>query len=168
MNRLSKRQYLSFGVLAVLFVGILFVVRVAQRPQEIRQQAALTFNGYYKIINKKSGKLVAVGSSSLADGAKVIQWPNTNNTDQQWTFTSMGGGYYKIFNKNSNKVMALEGVTTENAQDIQWGSDSYLDQQWSPQHVGGGYVKFFNKEPINKDAFRFISDDKSTNVGNGS
>ncbi|MFF0078956.1 discoidin domain-containing protein [Streptomyces canus] len=46
---------------------------------------------YYSIKNVNSGLVMDVNGASTADGASVIQWPNSGNANQQWTsFRSAG------------------------------------------------------------------------------
>ncbi|NUT94741.1 MAG: RICIN domain-containing protein, partial [Saccharothrix sp.] len=40
--------------------------------------------GYHRIVNVRNGLCVDVESGSTADGARVIQWPATGGTNQQW------------------------------------------------------------------------------------
>ncbi|NUO45030.1 MAG: RICIN domain-containing protein [Streptomyces sp.] len=43
---------------------------------------------YYKIVNRRSGKVLGVDSSSTADGAQVIQWTGNGGLDQQWSLVA--------------------------------------------------------------------------------
>ncbi|MFE9751171.1 PQQ-dependent sugar dehydrogenase [Saccharothrix saharensis] len=46
--------------------------------------------GHVRLINRASGKAVDVLDFSTADGAQVIQWPDTGGTNQQWRLVRMG------------------------------------------------------------------------------
>jgi hypothetical protein len=40
---------------------------------------------YYKLIDQQAGKALTVAQASSADGAQVIQWPDQNLPEQQWS-----------------------------------------------------------------------------------
>ncbi len=103
-------------------------------------------NAFYKIVNRHSGKALAIGSSSTADGAKVIQWSYGGGYEQQWRFVDAGGGYYKIQNRNSGKLMDISGASTyPGAHNIQWPDNGGANQRWGLVDAGGGYYKIKNK-----------------------
>nr|WP_240802600.1 RICIN domain-containing protein [Streptomyces sp. A0642] len=39
----------------------------------------------YKLVNRRSGKVLGADSASTADGAQVVQWKDTGAPDQQWS-----------------------------------------------------------------------------------
>jgi GH43 family beta-xylosidase len=45
--------------------------------------------GQVRLINRASGKAVDVLSFSTADGAEIIQWPDTGGTNQQWQLVKL-------------------------------------------------------------------------------
>ncbi|MDS0477769.1 RICIN domain-containing protein [Natrinema sp. 1APR25-10V2] len=45
--------------------------------------------GTYEIVNVHSGQLLEVANASTADGANVMQWPDTGGANQRWTFESV-------------------------------------------------------------------------------
>ncbi|WP_299251916.1 carbohydrate-binding protein [uncultured Cytophaga sp.] len=47
-------------------------------------------DGYYKIVNQKSGKGMDVAGGSTADGATVFQWEYLNGDNQKWRFDFVG------------------------------------------------------------------------------
>ncbi|NUT47756.1 MAG: family 43 glycosylhydrolase [Saccharothrix sp.] len=46
--------------------------------------------GFVRLVNRASGKAVDVLDFSTADGAQVIQWPDTGGTNQQWQLVKLG------------------------------------------------------------------------------
>jgi hypothetical protein len=40
---------------------------------------------YYKLIDRHAGKALTVAQGSNADGAQVIQWPDQDLLEQQWS-----------------------------------------------------------------------------------
>jgi hypothetical protein len=102
---------------------------------------------YYKLVNRNSGKVLDVTSSSTADGAKITQWTDNGGTNQQWNIVSTSTGYYKLINRNSGKVVDVTSSSTaDGASVIQWGDNSGTNQQWSLTSTGGGlYYKLVNR-----------------------
>ncbi len=103
-------------------------------------------NTYYKIVNRNSGKVLDVDSSSTANGAQIIQWTYSGGWNQQWKFVDAGGGYYKIQNRNSGKLMDIEAHSTaDGAHNIQWSDNGGTNQQWKLINAGSGYYKIQNR-----------------------
>ena len=101
---------------------------------------------YYKIVNKNSGKVVAVSGMSQADGAQVTQWTDNGTPDHNWQFVDAGGGYYKIVNKNSGKLLAVSGMSQADGANVtQWNDNGTPDHLWQLVDAGGGYYKIVNK-----------------------
>ncbi|MDR6592444.1 glucose/arabinose dehydrogenase [Saccharothrix longispora] len=46
--------------------------------------------GHVRLLNRAAGKAVDVLDSSTADGARVVQWPDTGGTSQQWRLVRLG------------------------------------------------------------------------------
>ncbi|MFC3895735.1 family 43 glycosylhydrolase [Lentzea rhizosphaerae] len=47
-------------------------------------------DGRVRLVNRASGKAVDVLGFSTADGAEVVQWPDTGGTNQQWQLVKLG------------------------------------------------------------------------------
>jgi hypothetical protein len=69
-------------------------------------------NKCYKIVNKKSGKLLDVYGVQTANNTPLIQWYSTNAANQKWRFTSVGSGYVKIVAQHSGKVVACHQIAS--------------------------------------------------------
>ena len=41
-------------------------------------------NGYVRLVNRNSGKVLDVTGRSTAEGAPVVQWSDNGGTNQQW------------------------------------------------------------------------------------
>jgi hypothetical protein len=107
-------------------------------------------NGYFRIMARSSGKAANVQGASTADGAQVIQWDYTSDTNRndEWQIVDIGGGYFKILNQNSGKAMNVEGVSTnDGAHVIQWtySNNSSHNDEWQIIDIGGGYNKILNR-----------------------
>ncbi len=106
-----------------------------------------TIPTYYKIKNKNSGKLADVNGGSLADGTKIIQWPDNGGDNQRWQLIDAGSGYYKIKNKKSAKLMDVsDGSTANSAQIVQMADNGSDSQLWQRIDAGLGYYKLRNKK----------------------
>ncbi len=105
-----------------------------------------SFSGYYKIVNRSSGKNIDVLNDSTADSATIVQFTGNGKADQEWTFADAGGGYCKIINKNSGKLLNIPGpTTTTNTQLIQYHDDGNTNSQWQLTAVSGGYYKIVSR-----------------------
>lgn len=103
-------------------------------------------NGYYKLINRNSGKALEVYAHSTSDGGKLAQWADLGNANQQWNFTATSDGYYRLTNRNSGKVADVYNKsTTDGASVIQWSSNGGGNQQWKIVSTGDGYYKLVNR-----------------------
>ncbi len=104
-----------------------------------------TFGGYYKLVNRNSGKDLEVANLSIADGGTVDQSTDNGGTNQQWTLTPVSGGYYRLFNRNSGKDLEVKAYSTADGGTVdQWTDNSGTNQQWSLVSVGNGYYKIVN------------------------
>lgn len=52
-----------------------------------------------------TSKCVAVGGSSLDNGASLILWPYQKLNDQRWTLNRVGANKYVLMNRNSHKAL---------------------------------------------------------------
>jgi O-glycosyl hydrolase len=104
-----------------------------------------TVSGYYKLVNRNSGKDLDVAGSALTDGAVADQWTDDGNSSQQWTLTPVAGGYYRLFNRNSGKDLDVAGYSTADGGKVdQWTDSGGSNQQWSLVALGNGYYKLVN------------------------
>ena len=66
--------------------------------------------GYYKIINEKSGKLLNVEDSGLESEMPVNQWEDKGEEDsQKWIVQDTGYGYYNIISKLNGLYLTVDG-----------------------------------------------------------
>ncbi len=69
-------------------------------------------NGYYTFIAVNSGKSMDVSGSSLADGAKVIQYTvNTDANNQKFKLVKVSGNTYRLIAKHSGKYLQFASGT---------------------------------------------------------
>ena len=141
-----KTKLLMLGM--VMITTMLFFTSCSKDEVVIvDKQAAVTpllkavmSGGTYSIIAKNSGKALDVTGASTADGAKIIQWTNTNANNQHWVVTSLGSNAYSIVSVNSGKSLDVTGGSTANgAKIIQWTSHGGNNQRWNLNVDAQGY-----------------------------
>ncbi|WP_270165607.1 RICIN domain-containing protein [Paenibacillus sp. SYP-B4298] len=105
---------------------------------------------HYKIVNRKSGKILAVAQGSMTNGAQVIQWDYTGSADQHWQLVPDEGHItvdsYRLFNVKSGKALGIwEGSTTDGGRSVQWTSSNMsYDQNWFIHETAEGFTKLVN------------------------
>ncbi|WP_234329836.1 RICIN domain-containing protein [Streptomyces viridochromogenes] len=100
----------------------------------------------YTCVSVRSGKVAELYRASNADGAAVIQWPDTGASNQQWAFQSSGDGYHTIACVRSGKVLDVAGSsTTDGAAVVQMTADGRTSQQWQLRPQTGGEFVLVNR-----------------------
>lgn len=98
-------------------------------------------NSYYKIVNKKSTKVIDVPGGNTANNTQLVQWDDLGNNNQQFKFVAGSDGYYSIINKGTNKALDNAGATGENSAVVEWDISSSDNQKWKIIDAGDGYYK---------------------------
>ncbi|SEU24491.1 glycoside hydrolase family 97 catalytic domain-containing protein [Stigmatella erecta] len=111
------------------------------------QSVPVVPSALYKIINRQSGKALAVQNASRSDGAAVIQWAYVDSTtNDEWRLVDAGGGYYGLLNRNSGRTLDVyDASAAAGAKLIQYTSRGSANQQWQLTDVGGGYVRIVSR-----------------------
>ncbi|CAL9442109.1 hypothetical protein SUDANB95_02255 [Actinosynnema sp. ALI-1.44] len=73
-------------------VGLVQNTDAGRTSQQFR--LADSAGGHVRLVNRASGKAVDVLDFSTADGAQVIQWPDTGGANQQWLLVRVGAGTF--------------------------------------------------------------------------
>ena len=102
--------------------------------------------GSYRLVNRRSGLVLAVAGSATAPGAALVQSPatgaGTGAAAQRWRFRSAPGGSWTLVNVNSGLLVDVAGGgTAPGAAVDQWSDASSTNQQWQLEDVDGGWVK---------------------------
>lgn len=102
---------------------------------------------YSLIINVNSQQVMGVGAASTANGATIVQWPDTFATpapEHLWGFVDAGNGNIMIVNYNSGKVLGVP--LAKNAQLLQWDNNGTSDHLWKivPVNSPPGAFKILN------------------------
>jgi len=75
---------------------------------------------YFKIVNRKSGKVLDVPESSKEDGIQLTQWDYHGGANQQWSIEKHDN-HYVIKARHSCKAVDVFGGSNEiNAKIVQW------------------------------------------------
>ncbi|MCP2241968.1 family 43 glycosylhydrolase [Lentzea aerocolonigenes] len=100
----------------------------------------------YKCVSVRSGKVADVARASTADGAAVIQWPDTGAVNQRWAFQSTVDGYHTITCTVSGKVLDVTGSSTaDGARVVQATADGRASQQWQLRRQSDGVFVVVNR-----------------------
>ncbi|MEU2242593.1 RICIN domain-containing protein [Streptomyces sp. NPDC018338] len=98
--------------------------------------------GTFRVVNRASGKVLDVADQSTADGARVIQWPWSGGTNQQWRLLPDHDGSFRLSNVHSGKVLDNPGASTSPGQPLdQWRDTDSPNQWWklTPSGTAGHY-----------------------------
>jgi hypothetical protein len=88
-------------------------------------------NGYYKIVNVKSGKVLDVSNANRASGANVWQYEWNSSNAQLWKILDAGDGTYYLQSKFGT-VLSLASDTVSNGTNVQTGTLNYgAAQRWT-------------------------------------
>ncbi|MEU5195185.1 RICIN domain-containing protein [Streptomyces scabiei] len=102
-------------------------------------------NGFYKMLNKSSGKAVDISGGSNADGANIIHWTDSGAQNQRWRYIPVGGGSYEIVSQDTGKLLDVgNGSTADGAAVVQWSDNNGANQHWTLVATGNGYYKIKN------------------------
>ncbi len=91
--------------------------------------------GTYHIINRNSGKPLAIAGNSSADGAKAVQ--QTGNAT--WTLSASGNAFVLSYVPTGKVLDVNGGSTTAGLQLQQWTANGGANQQWLLRPTGDGY-----------------------------
>jgi len=98
------------------------------------------YGGKFQISSAVSGKNLSVYSTSTIAGYRVAQYPQSNNTSQQWVVSYVSDGYYKIENVKSGLVMGVPSSSV-----VQQSYTGTATQLWRFVEKSGGYMNIVNK-----------------------
>ena len=109
-------------------------------------------NGRYVVVNRNSGKVMEVASSSTNNGANIQQNTNTNGLNQQWDIVplaSTNGGDYSYWSfkaAHSGKAADLNNFSYGDGANVQqWDDVNGVNQHWYFEYVSNGYFYIRNR-----------------------
>ncbi|MEO3756103.1 RICIN domain-containing protein [Streptomyces sp. B6B3] len=136
----------SRGPVAFLLTALLAVVSLVVLPTPRAHAAVIDTSASYVLVNRLSGKAMAVSNADTADGASIVQWSRDDSTAQQWQFVDSGSGYYRLKSVNSGKVLDVEAASTaDGANLVQWSDGNGANQQFRVVDTDSGYVQLINR-----------------------
>ncbi|MBI9064010.1 MAG: RICIN domain-containing protein [Marinilabiliaceae bacterium] len=101
--------------------------------------------GYYKIVNKHSGKVLDVAGISNDDGANIYQWEYVNGQNQQWSIEPVESGKFRIIARHSGKVLDVYGWNPDNGGNVvQWSWLNNDNQKWRIEWVHDKYYRIIS------------------------
>ncbi|WP_371574355.1 glycoside hydrolase N-terminal domain-containing protein [Streptomyces sp. NBC_01314] len=86
--------------------------------------------GTFRLVNRRSGKVLDIKDASTADGASVIMWPWTGGTNQQWRFLPNHDGSFRLVCAKSGKLLESPGGSTTQGQALGQRTDTAEAHQW--------------------------------------
>jgi len=100
----------------------------------------------FQFVNVKSGAAMEVSGSTLGNGAKIVQNPQTATQNQLWTLNYNGAGYFRISNAQSKRVLEVKGESQSDGASLDlWDDHNGNHQLWLIVDLGDGKFKLKNK-----------------------
>lgn len=101
----------------------------------------------FKLVNRKSGKVMDVVGASGEDGADIVQSADRGGDSQKWSFNYNGSGYFRLTNVKSGKVLDVpDESTSDGVALVQWENHDGDNQAWLFIDLGGGDFQIRNKK----------------------
>jgi hypothetical protein len=101
-------------------------------------------SGWFRLVNRRSGKALDVSGAGTADGGKIIQWTASGAVNQQWRFLPNADGSFRLLARHSGKLLDSPGGSAQGAQLVQWQDRGTDNQWWKLVDAGGGYYRLVN------------------------
>lgn len=86
-------------------------------------------DGFYKIRNLNSGKVLDVAGGVCESGTNVQQWEDNGTIAQQWYLGDYGNGYYAIYSRCGMLALDVAGGVFSNGSNIQIWEPNWSDAQ---------------------------------------
>ncbi|WP_328628871.1 glycoside hydrolase family 127 protein [Streptomyces sp. NBC_00353] len=103
-------------------------------------------DGWYRIRNLHSGKVLGVDNMSTADSAHVVQFSDNGTDDHLWQLVPNGDGWYRIRNRHSDKVLGVDNMSTaDSAHVVQFSDNGTDDHLWQLVPNGDGWYRIRNR-----------------------
>jgi hypothetical protein len=106
-------------------------------------------DGTYRVISKKSKKVLDVYMGGTADGTNVQQWGWNGGNNQKWTLTHLDNGRYQATGVGSGKLLEVGGASTANGGNVRiYTSNNHNCQKWTVTPTGDGNYKIQNVHSV--------------------
>ncbi|MBO1329819.1 glycoside hydrolase N-terminal domain-containing protein [Streptomyces sp. VRA16 Mangrove soil] len=106
--------------------------------------AVSLLSGYFRLVNRGSGKVLDVRSGSTADGAGIIQWAWSGSANQQWRLLPDADGSFRLAARHSGKILTGHDSSGPSAQLTQEQDGNRDDQHWKLVEVDSEHVRLVN------------------------
>lgn len=101
----------------------------------------------FRFVNVKSGKTMEVAGASTADGADIVQNPESSADSQVWSLNYNAAGYFRLTNVRSSKILEVPDESTNDGVALkQWQNNNGDHQVWRIVDLGNGRFKLRNKK----------------------
>ena len=97
--------------------------------------------GTYRIVNRNSGKPLAIAGNSTADGAKAVQQSGTPT----WTISTTQDAYTLRYTASGKVLDVNAGSSTVGLQLQQWSANGGTNQMWYLRPTGDGYYTIVSR-----------------------
>jgi hypothetical protein len=102
-------------------------------------------SGYYRLVNRRSGKVLEVSGASTTNGAAVVQRTWTGGAHQQWLLEPNFDLSFRLVSRHSGKVLdSPGGSATQGTVLDQWSDTTSPHQWWRLTDNGDGYCRLVN------------------------
>jgi hypothetical protein len=101
-------------------------------------------SGWFRLVNRRSGKVLDVSGASTADGAKIVQWTWAGSANQQWQLMPNADGSFRLAARHSGRLLESTGGSGQGDQLDQRSDTNGDNQWWRLADAGGGYVRLVN------------------------
>jgi hypothetical protein len=97
--------------------------------------------GTYRIVNRNSGKPLAIAGNSTADGAKAVQQSGTPT----WTISTTQDAYTLRYTASGKVLDVNGGSSTQGLQLQQWSANGGTNQMWYLRPTSDGYYTIVSR-----------------------
>jgi hypothetical protein len=96
----------------------------------------------YKLVNRKSGKVLEVEGRSKEDGHKVHQWGYSGANNEKWKVSPQEGGFYQIICVDSGKALNVPQAQTGDGITLTQANPAKVPSQlWKIEKADGNFYK---------------------------
>lgn len=122
------------------------VVVGGRTAKPTRTSFTVTPDRPYRIVNRRSGKVLTVTGAGTADGTAVVQAADTGASNQRWTISTRDNGYVVLQDGKSGKVLEIGGRSRAvGARAGIWTDVRVLQQQWAITRIADGQAILTNR-----------------------
>src|SRR4030095_10874668 len=121
------------------------MIKPFAKEMEAQRAAAMRVpeEALYRVVNKKSGKLLDVSQYNMGDGGIIHQHENFGQPNQIFELSPNSPGFYRlrVFHSLSTSVDVPSGKTDEGLEIKTWTDNGNPPQKWAIEPHGGGWFK---------------------------